>query len=75
MNKIMTMFADDTGNLSSMRVLLLCGCAIILSPSIYIAFKTAQPPAFTPQQLGICSALLAGKLIQNSQEQTTPTKP
>jgi hypothetical protein len=61
---------DDTGQISSMRVLLLIGSLAILSPSIYLAYKTGQAPVFTNQQLGLVAALLAAKLWQNSQENT-----
>lgn len=66
---------DDTGQTSSMRIVLYTVVLAILVPDVAIAIKTSTSLAFTSQQIEVLSAVLGAKLVQNHQENSAPQPP
>ncbi len=66
---------DGSGNTSSMRVILYIVVLSILAPAVYIAFVTKTPLALTTDQIGLISAALAAKCVQNHQENMSSPTP
>lgn len=74
MNALLSMLKDDTGAVSSMRVILLLVALAVLVPHVVLAIKTSTTPQFSASDLELLGLALGAKLLQNGQE-ASPAPP
>lgn len=74
MNTLLGMLKDDTGQLSSMRVVLLLVALAVIVPHVILAVQTKTVPQWSGTDLELLGLSLGAKLLQNGQE-ATPTPP
>lgn len=75
MNTLFGMFKDDTGAVSSMRVVFVLVVLAVLVPAVIAAVKTGTPLSLSSNEMLLLGGALGGKLIQNGQEAPTPPTP
>lgn len=75
---IKSLLSDSTGQVSTMRVAVLIVIAAVIGSKFYNAWLTKMPVTWDSNDWLTISSALAGKLIQNTQENATvdaPAKP
>jgi hypothetical protein len=73
MKNILSMLSDGEGNTSLMRVIVLLIIGSVIASKFYNAWLTKQPVVFDTQDFELVGIAFGSKLIQNSQENSTPT--
>lgn len=66
---------DGQGNTSITRVILMLITLAVLLPKIILAIKTGVSPEWTATDMEMLGIAFGAKLVQNQQENQTPTVP
>ncbi len=75
MNFLSSIISDNSGGGSSLRVLMLVGCFVILAGWGYVSVKTAALAPIPESVLVVFGSLLTSKLIQRPMEKAEPEQP
>lgn len=68
---ISSMMSQDNGNPSSMRSVLVFGVIVIVGAWAFICFSSRTLVPFDTTHITVLGMLLAGKVVQKSQEEKT----
>jgi len=71
---ISSMMSQDNGNPSSMRSVLVFGVIVIVGAWAFICFSSRTLVPFDTTHITVLGMLLAGKVVQKSQEEKTGEK-
>ena len=73
MDKILSAFQDGNGQTSMMRVVMFVVVGAVIGSKFFNSWITKTPIVWDAQDLMLIGSVISGKLIQNSQENPTPT--
>ena len=75
MSKLFSIVADDTGALSTTRVVVLLVTLAVIVPKVVVSIRSGVPVMWGVQDMGILGVVMGAKLVQNTQENKQPPTP
>jgi hypothetical protein len=75
MNALKTLIADNNGDPSTMRVVVLILVMAIVVPKVYVAIATKNPVVFDTTDLEMIGLVLGAKAAQSFAENKNPATP